>query len=79
MSRSDLRLGGSKQLPVALADPCVQSGGAIDASMVSACLEDLEALSKKGVDEEIIRNTSSFVYAGGLCPIIVCSAPDRLP
>lgn len=62
----------------ALADPCVQSGGDIDASMVSICLEDLEALSKKGVDKEIIRNTSSFVYAGGLYSTIVRSTPERL-
>ena len=47
--------------------------------MVSACLEDLEALDKKGVDKEIIRNTSSFVYAGWFRFIIVRSPPDYLP
>jgi hypothetical protein len=46
--------------------------------MVSICLEDLEALNKKGVNEEIIRNTSSFVYAGGLRFVVIRSILDRL-
>ena len=42
-----------------------QSGGDIDASMASACLENLENLNKKGVDMEVICNTISAVYSGG--------------
>lgn len=57
----------------------VQSGGNIDPSMVSVCLEDLEALREKGVDMETIRNTSSFVYAGGLGFVVIRSTLNRLP
>lgn len=41
-----------------------QSGGSIDASIVSVCLENLEDLNKKGINEEIVRNTASVVYVG---------------
>ena len=32
--------------------------------MASTCLENLEALNKKGVDMETIHNTTSIVYLG---------------
>ena len=42
----------------------MQSGGNIYTSMSSVCLENLEALSKKGVDMGVICNTVGNVYAG---------------
>ena len=46
-----------------------QSGGEIDASMTSACLE--EVLNEKGLDMETIYNTTALVYLGISCLFIV--------
>ena len=61
-----LKVGGPKchsQLK-AQTDLCTQSGGGIDSSIVSTCLENLEDLDKKGVDMEVICNTAGITYAG---------------
>ena len=47
--------------------------------MVSVCLENLEDLSKKGVDKDVIGNTGSVFYIGVLSFIIVRSPPDQYP
>ena len=47
--------------------------------MVPVSLENLETLSKKGIDREVIRNTSSIVYVGKLCRTITRSPGDSLP
>ena len=56
---------------------CIQSGGNISTSMASVCLENLEALNKKGVDMEVIYNTVGVVYAG-TCFIIARYPPYHL-
>ena len=42
--------------------------------MVSTCLENLEALNKKGVDMETIYNTAFIVYIGMSRLVIVFRA-----
>ena len=42
--------------------------------MVSTCLENLEALSKKGVDVETICNAASLVYIGTSHLVIILRA-----
>ena len=43
---------------------CTQSGGDIDPSIVSVCLENLEDFVKRGVSMEVICNTAGIVYTG---------------
>ena len=57
-------------------NPYAQSGGEIDASMASACLENLETLSKREVDMEVIYNTVGIVYVGMSCPATAPSSPS---
>ena len=42
------------------------------------CLENLEALEKKGIDVEVICNTTGSVYVGRSCFTMVCYAANRL-
>jgi hypothetical protein len=81
ISRSNSRLRYSEPFSFLRTptDFCVQSGGKIYTSMASVCLEDLEALGKKGVDMEVIYNTVGIVYAGRSCFIITHHTPYRLP
>jgi hypothetical protein len=64
---------------MAKSDLYAQSGGDIDPSIMSTCLENLEDLGKKGVDMEVIRNTAGIIYGGRLCFTIVRYPPDCLP
>lgn len=64
MSWNDSRLRVSIATIRTSVDPYTQSGGDIEASMASACLGNLEVLSKNGVDMEVICNTVGIVYAG---------------
>ena len=45
---------------------CTQSGSDISASIASTCLENLETLNEKGVNMDVICNTTGAVYAGWL-------------
>jgi hypothetical protein len=56
----------------------VQSGGSIDTSMVSMCLENLDVLNKKGIDSEVIRDTGGVVYIGRFIFTIARFPPDHL-
>ena len=56
----------------------VQSGGDIDSSITSMCLESLEALDKKEIDMEVICNTTGSVYVGRSCFTVVRYTPNRL-
>ena len=74
-----LKVGGA-QMPWYLraqTNICAQSGGDINVSMVSTCLENLESLAEKGVDMEVICNTTGTVYVGGSCFTIVHYPPNR--
>ena len=74
----ELKVGIFRILLRAQINLCFQSGGDIDTSMTSVCLENLEALSERGVDMEVIYNTVGIVYAGRSCfTITLHLAPYR--
>ena len=59
----------------ALTNLLIQLGENVHTSMVSACLKDLEALGKKGIDIKIITNTAGNIHAGMSCFITTPSPP----
>ena len=81
MFPSSSRSGGSDHYGCMRApiDFCAQSGGGIDASMTSVCLENLETLKKKGVDMEVVYNTVGIVYVGTSRFPIACPPSNCLP
>jgi hypothetical protein len=60
-----LKVGRLDNVIYFLADLCAKSGGDIDVSIASTYLENIEDMSKRGIDKEIASTVAGTVYFGG--------------